>query len=315
MASNRASRYFAPARSVPAGAAACDEDVETAEVSQRPERDRGKLRAKVLVEGDRCRDRSRVHPARIRVLLVLLPDSHRNLVIDGGQARNGIAQLQLFAWLAHLLLHDICDRRRPGTLEQRSRIRQRMQRKIHCSRGNPGWRDVRGALQRLHKPPLQSLRLLLLLRRGREHVFVEETLPRPRAAEAEHRLLDIIVCGRGVRGRNCRRMQARRRSGSARQRSGRQHLCERDRRQLRRDRKGTSSGCGQALRPSVPRAPHALRQRRIDRFKHGADTGEVCKELRPQIKHLRQTHASFFQLALREIDQAEIVAGISMAGL
>ena len=70
------------------GAAAGHENVEPAAGAERLECGRRKLSAKVLIQGDRRRRRSGIHPSRIWVFLILPPHRHGHVVVDAGQARN-----------------------------------------------------------------------------------------------------------------------------------------------------------------------------------------------------------------------------------
>ena len=136
------------------------------------------LIAQIPVERHRPADRRRLQPARIGHLLVLVADLLRNLVVDGGEGRDGLADLPLLQRLADLLLDERRNRLRPGPRQQRVGARERMKRNIGRHRDQPKRGDglsgpERGAERLLQLPDLPELVLGL----GKD-IFVDEALPR-----------------------------------------------------------------------------------------------------------------------------------------
>ena len=124
-----------------------------------------------------------MHPARIRVLLVLRLHAQRDLVVDRRQARKCGAQRAFGQRLAPLLRDDFVDRRRPRAIEHALRVRQRMQRHVHRQR------------RELHRRNFSALRRELLDIAvfgggGRENIFVDEALLRERAHERQRGIVD-----------------------------------------------------------------------------------------------------------------------------
>ena len=68
-----------------------------------------------------------------------------------------------------------------------------MERKICRHHGRPQRRNVRALRQPLEELLLQSFRLLGLLRRGREHVFIDEALFRQHAAKTKDVVLHAVA--------------------------------------------------------------------------------------------------------------------------
>src|SRR5262249_60044379 len=76
-----------------------------------------------------------LYPARVRIFLVLLLYQAGDAILDRREPRDRRGELALFQRLAHLLVHEPGDRRRPLALEQFFGLRQCRERKVGATEG------------------------------------------------------------------------------------------------------------------------------------------------------------------------------------
>src|SRR5712691_12532399 len=91
------------------GAAARHQDFDVVGPAQIPVQRRTEAFAEVMIDRHRYDSRRRAHPARIRILLVLLLHDARYRILDLGQARDVARELSLLVRLSDLLRQQGCD--------------------------------------------------------------------------------------------------------------------------------------------------------------------------------------------------------------
>ncbi len=116
----------------------------------------------------------------------MLLDLERHIIGDRRQARNRIAQPQLFQRFAHLLGQKRGERRRPLPVKQRFDARHGMQRLIGRHGGDQVRDDLAARLGIVGQALPQPSDCVQLPGGDIENVFVDEALARERTMECEH---------------------------------------------------------------------------------------------------------------------------------
>src|SRR5262249_56243069 len=121
--------------------------------------------------------------------LVLLLDRGRDVVGDGGQARDRAAQPLLLARLRDLLSEQIDDRLWPSPCDQRGRSRQGMERRVSGRGGDPQRRNGGTVLDGGEQPLAQGAGSFRFRGSHIEYILVDEALSRQSAARSERSIV------------------------------------------------------------------------------------------------------------------------------
>ena len=166
---------------------------------------------------------------------------------------------------------------------------------------------------RIAEHGLEPIDLRVLVRRGREHVFIDEALLRHRAAKRQNAVV-LGVAGAGEQ-RGAQRRENELELGLA----GGDRLQHAEQHGVVADRGETGAAeqliRRQPVRPGRDRPPHGLADRRQYGGERFANAVELLEQLRHQRERTRETRGGFGALALRQQHEAEIVAGLGVIGL
>ena len=191
--------------------------------------------------------------------------------------------------------------------EQRLRIRQRGERRVHRERGD---------LQRRNSARADSCATLRIFRgRGGEHIFVDEALLRQRGGEGEPCRADRLVRDCVGKQRGAQRGQ----HALERKVAHRRRTQQVDEQRIALGRRAAFSGeqliGREPARPGGIGVLHGLGERRQHRGKRRNGAGKLVVKLRRERQRAGKARRGLGELALRLQYAAEIVQGLGMVGL
>ena len=175
------------------GSAPGNQDIDVAGLAQLPKSGRAKLRAQIAIDGHRLDTGWRLHPARVRIFLVLLLHHEGNAIVNAGKARDRRPNLPFLTRFHDLLCQHAGNRIGPRTVQQAFGRRQRVQREIGGNGRRPRRRDSRVAFERSDESIAQFSSLLQFLFVVCKDVLIDKALARQRTIKLDCRFLNASI--------------------------------------------------------------------------------------------------------------------------